>query len=76
MIASNNTFKSHVAAEVPIKTELEVDYLPNRDVTILWQNLYVGDDIVQTCIVGFYHGCPDDRATAAFNMQPLIAQYM
>jgi len=54
---------------------IRVTYIPSEDVSIIWRDLYVGDYIAETSIVGWYHGEPHDDATATFNFNSLTARY-
>jgi hypothetical protein len=54
---------------------IRVTYIPSEDVTIIWRDLYVGDNIAETSIVGWYHGEPHDDATATFSSNSLTARY-
>lgn len=64
-----------------IYTELETSYIPDLDITVVWQNMYmyvegVGDDFLQRALIGWYHGRPDEHATATYGINALIANYV
>lgn len=41
-------------------------YAPEADITFIMMDTYDGDDLKTTECVGWYHGAPDERATAEF----------
>lgn len=64
-----------------IYTELETSYIPDLDITVVWQNMYKyvegeGDEHIQRALVGWYHGSPDDKSTAFYGTAPLIGSYV
>lgn len=62
-------------AQVIVRTEFHTSYVPADDVTIVWQNLLVGDELVQRQLVGWYCGEPDPAVTKQYTNMPLTAQF-
>ena len=56
-------------------TEIVTNYIPDEDITIVWQLLYVGEENIQRTLVGWYHGEPDERSTETFSHLGVMAQY-
>lgn len=59
-----------------ITTELHTNYIPEEDVTIVWQWLLVDGRCVQNALVGWYCGEPDEKSTAFYSNMPTIGQYI
>ena len=63
-----------------IYTEIYTSYIPNEDITIVWQCMYQTDgktiECIQRALVGWYCGEPDDRVTPDYANMPLIGQYL
>ena len=66
-----------------IYIETDTSYIPEEDITIIWQNMYKyvegeGDTHIQRALVGWYHGKPNDKHTAYYstNVIPMIANYV
>lgn len=59
-----------------VRTEVTTNYLPAEDMTIVWKNLYVCDELVQRALVGFYCGEPDEKATYNYSFSSTIAEYV
>ena len=59
-----------------VKTEVYTTYIEGYDRTIVWQELLVGELVVQTAILGWYYGEPDDAATKQYSNSSVIAQYI
>lgn len=58
-----------------LKTEIYTTYVEGYDRTIVWQEMYLGDLHLQTTIMGWYYGEPDDEATKQYSNSTIIAQY-
>ena len=41
-------------------TELEQGYIPEMDVTIIWEYTYQNGELIKEQIVGYYHGEPNN----------------
>lgn len=59
-----------------VRDEYRTTYIPSEDVTIVWQELYLDDEPLQTSLVGFYYGEPDEQSTKDFSNMPLTAQFL
>lgn len=64
-----------------IYTEIRTSYIPDEDITIVWQDMYKyadghGDELIQTTIVGWYCGEPDEKTTKSYSCSNLIGQYI
>ena len=64
------------SVNVAVCAEFHATYVHDEDVTIVWQNLIVGDECVQRALVGWYCGEPDPVVTAQYANMPLIGQYL
>lgn len=66
--------------ETKIYTEIHTSYIPEDDITIIWQDMYRTDgnttDCIQRVVIGWYYGEPDERCTADFSDSALIANYV
>lgn len=58
-----------------LRYETETTYIAELDRTIIWREVYLGDEPVQTMLVGWYYGEPDEKSTETFSFFPLIATY-
>lgn len=60
-----------------VTEKFRMSYIPEEDVTIVWQDLIVDDECVQTSLVGWYHGEPDDAILEKYYSSHLqnIARY-
>jgi len=65
-----------------LKIEYYATYVEEVDCTIVWQYMYFGDDTaadnhepIQTAIVGWYHGEPNDNDTKHYSNSTVIATY-
>ena len=58
-----------------LKTEIYTTYVEGYDRTIVWQEMYIGEEPLQTAILGWYYGQPNDEATKQFSDSSIIAQY-
>lgn len=58
-----------------LNTEIYTTYVEGYDRTIVWQEMYLGDEHLQTAIVGWYYGKPSDEATKRYSDSSIIAQY-
>lgn len=65
---------------IHIYTEIHTSYIPDEDITIIWQCMYKTDDTkvdcIQRALVGWYYGEPNDDATAAYSTSNLIGNYV
>lgn len=61
--------------EVSVRTEITTSYIHADDITIVWQDMFVGDELVQRILTGWYYGSSDIELTAQYADMPLIAQY-
>ena len=66
---------------VKIYTDIETSYIPDEDITIVWQDMYKyteneGDELIQRNLIGWYCGEPDRNITAMYNTAPLTANYI
>ena len=68
--------KCNARTEVIVRTEIHTSYIPTDDVTVIWQNLIVGDECVQRALIGWYCGEEDPATTAQYAHMPLIGQYI
>lgn len=62
-------------------TEITTSYIPERGITVIWQDLYTyvegeGDTCIQSALIGWYHGEPNDYYTAFYSNNALIANYV
>lgn len=64
-----------------VKTEFHTSYIPNEDITIIWQDMYVLShgkviDHIQRECVGWHYGepCPEDDKH--YSNMPLTAQFI
>lgn len=58
-----------------VTAEITTNYIPDEDITIVWQLMYVGDENIQRTLVGWYHGEPDEESTKQFSHLNVMAQY-
>lgn len=61
---------------VDVTTELTVNYIREEDLTIVWQLMYISEELIQRTLVGWYHGMPNDRDTKSFSHLNVMAQYL
>ena len=55
---------------------IETGYIPDMDITTIWQNTYNEEGKLQSReVVGFYQGEPDEEATIQFMYKGLVAKY-
>ena len=59
-----------------VKTEVYTTYDAALDRTVVWQDLVVGDLCVQTAILGWYYGKPNNLNTTLYSNSRLVAQYV
>ena len=64
-----------------IYTEINTSYIPEEDITIIWQDMYKyiegeGDEHIQRALSGWYHGRPAENTTAYYGNNPLISNYV
>lgn len=59
-----------------ITTEINTNYIPGEDITIVWQLLYVDGENIQRTIVGWYCGEPDEKSTETFSHLGVMGQYI
>lgn len=64
-----------------IKVEYYCSYIPTEDKTIVWQDLIAIDNhdeqqLIQTALVGWYCGEPDDKVTKDYCSMPTIGQFI
>lgn len=60
---------------VDVTPEITVNYIADEDITIVWQLLYIGSELIQRTLVGWYHGEPDKGTTEHFSHLGVMAQY-
>lgn len=68
--------KATIETTTEVHTEIATNYIPDEDVTIVWQFLYVGEELIQRTLVGWYHGSPDEHGTEMFSRLGVMAQYL
>lgn len=66
----------NVRSEVIVRAEIHTTYVHDEDVTIVWQNLIVGDECIQRALIGWYCGEPDLETTKQYSNMPLIGQFI
>lgn len=59
-----------------ITTEITTNYIPEEDITIVWQLLYVDGENIQRTIVGWYHGETNEESTETFSRLGVMGQYI
>lgn len=59
-----------------IRYDVDTSYIPDKDITVIWQDMYVDNELVQRTLAGFYYGEPDDGSTERFSNMPLNAQFL
>lgn len=78
----NYTIITERRHEMPmhIYTDTHTSYIPDEDITIVWQDMYKTDgkttDCLQRNLVGWYYGEPCADATALYSNAPLTAYYV
>jgi hypothetical protein len=68
--------KVNAKLEVIVRTEVDTSYIPGDDITVVWQLMFVGDELVQRSLVGWYYGEADPAITPQYASLPLTAQYI
>lgn len=68
--------KVNAKLEVIVRTEIDTSYIPGDDITIVWQIMFVGDELIQRTLAGWYYGEADPAVTAQYANLPLTAQYI
>lgn len=58
------------------KLVLETSYIPEQDKTVIWQHLYIKDELFQTILIGWYFGEPDEKTTKDFSYHANVAQFL
>lgn len=59
-----------------VTTEIVTNYIPNEDITVVWQLLYIDGENIQRTTVGWYHGEPDEKSTKDFSHLGVMGQYL
>lgn len=59
-----------------LRYDVYVSYIPQEDITVVWQDVWFEDTCFQRSLVGFYYGEPDERSTQDFSNMPLTAQLL
>lgn len=66
---------------VKIFTDINTSYIPDEDITIIWQDMYKHvegepEEHIQRALVGWYHGKSEDKYTAYYTQSTLNANYI
>lgn len=59
-----------------VSTRVYPTYIPSEDKTVVWQDLFVNGELVQTIITGWHYGEPDRNTLKDYGYNNNVAHFM
>ena len=76
IVGENKWNANTLDVDVNIELTLDISYIPNEDITIVWQFMYIGNRVAQRTIVGWYHGEPNSEDTKRYANGNITSYYL
>lgn len=58
-----------------LTTEITTNYIPEEDITIIWQHMYLDNEPVQRSLIGWHFGETSEVEIKEYGNMPLTAQF-